>query len=212
MRALTEIQRSTLEWIRRYVRTHGVAPTRAEICDGMKLKHQSIVDQRLFALQRKSWIELRPGSPRYIRLLDEELPLIVTGTVAAGEPILADDRVKSRIPRAVAEAFRRRPDYFVRVSGTSMDRLGYVTGSVVAVKTQSDADNGDVVVARPRRRGDAQALLPDGRAPGRASSRELEPRTQDHQGGLGEAEVRDLRGRGWGAHRGWVQRSRVANT
>ena len=29
-----------------------------------------------------------------------------------------------------------------------MDRLGYVTGSVVAVKTQCDAENGDVVVAR----------------------------------------------------------------
>ena len=82
MRALTEIQRSTLEWIRQYVRSHGIAPTRADIADGMGLKHQSIVDQRLFALERKGWIELRSGSPRYIRLLDEELPLIITGTVA----------------------------------------------------------------------------------------------------------------------------------
>ena len=29
-----------------------------------------------------------------------------------------------------------------------MERLGFVTGSVVAVKAQSDAENGEVVVAR----------------------------------------------------------------
>ena len=71
----------------------------------------SIVDQRLFALERKGWIELRSGSPRYIRLLDDELPLIVAGTVAAGEPILADERVKGRIPRTAAEWFRPEPDF-----------------------------------------------------------------------------------------------------
>ena len=148
MKKLTHIQRETLEFIRGYVRDNGVAPSRPEIADGLGLKHKSIVDQRLFALERKGWIELRAGSPRFIKLLDDELPLIVVGTVAAGEPILAEDRVKSRIPRAVGEAFRSRPDYFVRVVGTSMDRLGYGTGTVVAVKSQSDANNGDVVVAR----------------------------------------------------------------
>ena len=114
----------------------------------MGLKHNSIVDQRLFALERKGWIELRAGSPRYIKILHDGLPLIVGGTVAAGEPILAEDRIRQRIPRAVAEAFRRQPDFFVRVEGSSMNRLGYVTGSVVGIKAQSDAENGSVVVAR----------------------------------------------------------------
>ena len=114
----------------------------------LRLKNKSVVDQRLFALERKGFVELRPGSPRYIKLLDEDLPLIIAGTVAAGEPILADERVKCRIPRAVAEMFRPEPDFFVRVQGDSMNRLGLVTGSVVACRSQSTARTRDVVVAR----------------------------------------------------------------
>ena len=148
MRQLTDIQQSTLEWIQRFVRENQIAPSRAEIAEGLGLRHQSIVDQRLFALQRKGWIELRAGKPRYLRLLNEDLPLIVAGRVAAGEPILADERVKRRIPRAVVEMFRPPPDFFLRVEGDSMNVLGLVTGSVVAVKSQSTARNGDVVVAR----------------------------------------------------------------
>ena len=148
MKQLTEIQRGTLDFIRGYVREHGCAPSRPEIAQALGLKHKSIVDQRLFALERKGWIELRAGSPRYIRLLNDDLPLIVAGTVAAGKPILADERVKARIPRSVAEMFRPEPDFFVRVQGDSMNRLGLVTGSVVACRSQSTARTRDVVVAR----------------------------------------------------------------
>lgn len=61
---------------------------------------------------------------------------------------LADDRVKARVLRTMAEAFRRQPDFFLRVEGDSMDRLGFVTGSVVAVRSQPTAENGEVIVAR----------------------------------------------------------------
>ena len=148
MRKLTDLQRETLDWIRQYVQTNRIAPSRVEIAEGMGINHQSIVDQRLTALERKSWIELKPGSPRYIKILNDDLPLIVAGEVAAGEPILAEERIRHRIPRAVAECFGRQPDFFLRVEGDSMNLLGFVTGSVVAVKAQSDAENGEVVVAR----------------------------------------------------------------
>ena len=148
MQQLTDLQRETLEFIRGFVRINGFAPSRPEIAKALKIKHKSGVDSRLFALERKAWIELKPGSPRYIRLLDDDLPLIVGGSVAAGEPILAEERVTARIPRSVAEAFRSQPDFFVRVEGDSLDRLGFVTGSVVGIKAQSDAENGEVIVAR----------------------------------------------------------------
>ena len=48
----------------------------------------------------------------------------------------------------MADWFAHRPDYFLRVQGDSMDRLGFVTGSVVAVKAQLVAEDGDVIVAR----------------------------------------------------------------
>ena len=148
MQKLTDLQRETLEFIRRFVRANGFAPSRPEIGKALKIKHKSGVDSRIFALERKGWVELRPGSPRFIKILDDDLPLIVAGSVAAGEPILAEERVTARIPRSVAEAFRNQPDFFVRVEGDSMDRLGFVTGSVVGVKAQSDAENGSVIVAR----------------------------------------------------------------
>ena len=148
MRELTDLQRKTLEYIRTFTREHGYPPARKELVAGLGVRNKSVIDQRLSALRDKGWLELGDGRHRSLRLLCEELPLIVAGTVAAGEPILAEDRITHRIPRSVAEAFRCQPDYFLRVEGDSMDRLGFFTGSVVAIRAQSTAEHGEVIVAR----------------------------------------------------------------
>ena len=148
MRRLTDRQIEVLDCVRAYVREHGVAPSRPEIATAIGIRNTSTVDGHLNALHRKGWIELRPGSPRFIRLLKDDLPLTVAGPIAAGEPLLADERVTARIPRAMAAWFPRAPDFFLRVQGGSMDRLGFVTGSVVAVKAQPVAADGEIVVAR----------------------------------------------------------------
>ena len=148
MRDLTDIQRKTLDFVREYARDQGVMPSRSEIAEGLGVRHKSAIDARLLALQAKGWIELRAGSPRFIRLLKEDLPLLIAGPIAAGEPILADERIRGQIPRAIADWFPQRPDFFLRVEGDSMNRLGLVTGTVVAVKAQPVAENRDVVVAR----------------------------------------------------------------
>ena len=57
-------------------------------------------------------------------------------------------RVAGHIPRAVAEMFSPRPDHFLTVEGDSMDRLGLTTGTLVAIKGDTDPRNGDIVVAR----------------------------------------------------------------
>ena len=148
MRTLSERQGEVLEFIRGYVRDSGVAPSRPEIAAALGLKHKSTVDAHLLALMNKGWIELRPGSPRNIRLLREEVPLALAGPIAAGKPILANERIAGRVPRVVAEMFSRRPDFFLRVEGDSMNRLGLVTGTIVAVQSRAEADHRDVVVAR----------------------------------------------------------------
>ena len=148
MRNLTERQMEVLDVVRRYVRERGVAPSRPEIAAALGVKNRSTVDAHLVALMRKGWIELQPGSPRNIRLLKDDLPLTIAGPIAAGEPILADERVEARVPGTVAEMFSRRPDFFLRVEGDSMNRLGLVTGTVVAVQAQPVAENGEVIVAR----------------------------------------------------------------
>ena len=144
----TEKQKEVLEFIREFARAHGYVPARREIMEGLKLRNKSVVDQRLVGLQARGWLEIQHGGHRNLRLLCEDLPVVVAGTVAAGEPILADERVERRIPRAVAEAFRPVPDFFLRVKGTSMSRLGLVDGSTVAVRSQPTAENKQVIVAR----------------------------------------------------------------
>ena len=148
MRALTERQSEILDFIRSYVRKRGVAPSRPEIGEGVGLTHKSTVDAHLSALMKKGWVELHPGSPRNIRLLREDLPVAPEGRIAAGEPVWAESRVTGHIPRAVAEMFTPRPDYFLTVEGDSMDRLGLTTGTLVAIKGDTEPRNGDVVVAR----------------------------------------------------------------
>ena len=71
-----------------------------------------------------------------------------TAPISAGEPLLAEGRVTSRLPRSARELFSPPPDYFLEVKGDSMDKLGLHTGTVVAVQARPDPANNDVVVAR----------------------------------------------------------------
>lgn len=89
--------------------------------------------------QERSW--------RYIRLLRDDIPIIIAGRVAAGEPILANEHVMGRFPRTLEEAFRPRADYFLRCEGDSVNLCSYVDGTLVAVRSQLVAENDEVVIA-----------------------------------------------------------------
>ena len=155
MRELTSRQRETMEHIRAHLRRFGYPPSRKELSEKLGLSHPSSVEVHLQALQTKGWIELKADTKRGIRLCDAtsgDLPLIdlvaPRGEIAAGEPIVAEERIVDRIPDAIAVRFSPRPDYFLTVRGDSMDRTGLRDGDVVAVRATPEAKSGDVVVAR----------------------------------------------------------------
>ena len=148
MQAPSNRQRQTLDFIRSYTDQYGVAPSRPEIAEALGLRHVSTVDAHLTGLMRKGWVALKQGSPRYIRLLREDLPVVPLGRIAAGEPILAESRVMAHIPRTVAAMFTPRPDYFLTVQGDSMNKLGLTTGTIVGIRSTPEAENNDIVVAR----------------------------------------------------------------
>ena len=148
MRPLTEKQEQTLSYIRTYVRKHGYPPSRPEIAGAIGVKHASTVDWHLTALTKKGWIEMRPQTPRAIRLLKEDVPVVPAGRIAAGEPVLAEGRILERIPMTVARRFTPHAKYFLEVHGDSMNRLGLNDGDLVAIHATPEAQNGDVVVAR----------------------------------------------------------------
>ena len=150
--ALTERQREALELIRAHLREHGVPPSRLELATGMKLPNASAVDGHLNALVRKGWVHVMPGVDRGIRLLREGTPILDPDdlpAITAGSPTVIEERTD--VPRvhdldSITRQFEAAPDYFLRVRGDSLDKVGFHSGDIVAVRRQPEARNGDIVV------------------------------------------------------------------
>ncbi len=150
--ALTARQRQILDWIRGYLESTGMPPTRAEIAAGLGFSTPSSAEDHLQALARKGAIEMLPGASRGLRLKDipgapiqGTLPLI--GRVAAGSPMLAAEHIEGRY-RVDPSLFTPRADYLLRVRGESMLGAGILDGDLLAVHRTSEARNGQIVVAR----------------------------------------------------------------
>ena len=60
---------------------------------------------------------------------------------------MCDAHTIERVPRAIAEQFRPRPDYLLTVRGDSMERV-VQDGDIVAVQKTPEAKTGQIVVAR----------------------------------------------------------------
>lgn len=178
---LTARQRQILDWIRGYLESTGMPPTRAEIAAGLGFSTPSSAEDHLQALARKGAIELLPGASRGLRLKDipgvpiqGALPLV--GRVAAGHPILAIENIESHY-RVDPALFSPRADYLLRVRGESMHDAGILDGDLLAVHRTHEARNGQIVVARMgaaggdevtvkrfRKRGREIVLLPENSA------------------------------------------------
>ena len=114
----------------------------------------------LAKLERIGQLRRDPSKPRAIELLASggrrrrrraethrhRCGLPVLGTVAAGQPGLAEEHVDEYV--AVPDvAGGRDGEYVLRVRGESMKNAGILEGDLVAVHPQDHANNGDVVVA-----------------------------------------------------------------
>lgn len=153
---LTARQGEILEFIRNALTESGAPPTREEISRAFGFRSLNAAEQHLQALQKKGLIELVAGTSRGIRLRDSvralgeaarEFGLPLVGKVAAGSPILAQENVLQR-PAVDPATFKPRADYLLEVRGMSMRDAGILDGDWLAVHRQSQANNGQIVVAR----------------------------------------------------------------
>mgnify|MGYP000123679229 FL=1 len=149
MAELTARQQQVLNLIRRFITTSGRPPTRAEIAETLGFRSANAAEEHLRALERKGMLEIEPGTSRGLRLThnDPQAGLPLVGRVAAGNPILAEEHIESRV-RIEPGAFRPRADYLLRVKGMSMRDAGILDGDLLAVHKAARADNGKIVVAR----------------------------------------------------------------
>jgi repressor LexA len=74
-----------------------------------------------------------------------EIPLV--GSVACGAPLLAEENIEAHIPISTALAKPGGRYFILRAMGDSMNAAGIEDGSLVLVRQQPHAKNGDRVVA-----------------------------------------------------------------
>jgi repressor LexA len=84
------------------------------------------------------------GSPNYLRT--EVLPIPVVGRVAAGEPILAQENIEDHM-LLPTDLLGEGEHFILEVRGESMINVGILHGDYLVIRSQSDAHNGEIVVA-----------------------------------------------------------------
>nr|DAN88212.1 MAG TPA: LexA repressor [Caudoviricetes sp.] len=81
-----------------------------------------------------------PDDPNVFVPKLKKVPLL--GTTAAGEPILSDEYFEGYVGTTA------NADFCLRVHGDSMTGIGIYDGDIVFVKSQNEAESGQVVVVR----------------------------------------------------------------
>ena len=157
---LTKRQQEIFDFIRKYSAKYGYPPTVRDIGKAVGLASSSTVHAHLANLEKIGLLRRDPSKPRAIELLDRAVGsavesvrgmvrsdgLPVLGSVAAGQPILAEENIEDYV--SVPDiAGGSEGEYVLRVRGDSMKDAGILEGDLVVVHSQQTARDGDVVVA-----------------------------------------------------------------
>lgn len=147
-------QKEILEYIKQEILNRGYPPAVREICEAVGLKSTSSVHSHLETLEKNGYIRRDPTKPRAIEIIDDNFNLTrrevvnvpIIGRVAAGEPLLAFENVENYFPIPM-EFMPNAESFMLKVKGESMINVGIYDGDQILVQRQSDAANGDIVVA-----------------------------------------------------------------
>ena len=147
-------QREILEYIKQEILNKGYPPAVREICEAVHLKSTSSVHSHLEPLEKNGYIRRDPTKPRAIEIIDDNFNLTrrevvnvpIIGQVAAGQPLLAVENIENYFP-IPTEFMPNAETFMLKVKGDSMINAGIFNGDKILVQKQSDAQNGDIVVA-----------------------------------------------------------------
>jgi len=164
---LSNRQKQIYDYICTYTKAHGYPPSVREIGRAVGLASPSTVHMHLKYLEDNGYINRDPNKPRTIEVVSERnspersderlakvsldvdnnlISLPVVGRVAAGTPVLAEQNVEENLslPTSIVGDYS---SFILRVHGDSMINAGIFDGDYIVVKEQSDAHNGEIVVA-----------------------------------------------------------------
>ena len=147
-------QKEILEYIKQEILNRGYPPAVREICEAVGLKSTSSVHSHLETLEKNGYIRRDPTKPRAIEIIDDNFNLTrrevvnvpVVGRVTAGEPLLAFENIENYFPIPM-EFMPNEEAFMLKVKGESMINVGIYDGDQILVQKQSDARNGEIVVA-----------------------------------------------------------------
>ncbi len=153
---ITKRQNDVLDYIKKYSAEHGYPPSIREICKGVNLSSPATVFVHMKNLEQLGYIKTTSNKFRTIEILCEneylenkedvvKVPLL--GKITAGSPITAIEQPNEffDIPASLIPA--TATVFTLHVSGESMINAGIYDGDYVIVQKQSNAKNGDIVVA-----------------------------------------------------------------
>jgi repressor LexA len=145
---LTQRQKEIFQFIRTYLRSHGVAPTVDEIRQNFGLRSVATVHKHLQALEKRDCIRRSKNRARAIDLIPMQgnavdIPLV--GLIAAGMPIAA---LENPDTLAIPEDMIGRSDtYALKVTGDSMIEDGIHEGDYIIIESRLDVRDGEIVIA-----------------------------------------------------------------
>ena len=154
---LTERQQQVLDHISETVASRGYPPSVREIGDAIGLSSPSTVHSHLSTLVEQGYLKRDPSKPRAIVVVDQQ-PAVsnprhdrlrdipVLGRIAAGVPILAAENIEEVLPLPT-ELVGEGPVFLLEVRGDSMIGAGIFEGDLVAIHSQKDARDGEIVAA-----------------------------------------------------------------
>lgn len=157
MSKMSKRQEEIMDFIKKEVKEKGYPPSVREIGEAVGLASSSTVHGHLARLEQKGLLRRDPTKPRAIEILDTSeqssgefqlssqlVPVI--GKVTAGSPITAIEDTSEYFPLP-SHLVGDSDVFMLTVSGDSMIEAGILNGDYVIVRRQSNATNGDIVVA-----------------------------------------------------------------
>jgi len=154
---LTPRQLKILSVIKTAVEDQGYPPSMREIGLATGLSSTASVTYQLQILEEKGWIRRDASRGRAIEITlpgqdgeaapqDKTRLIPLVGRIAAGNPILAEQEVEEVLP--LPESIVGKGDLFLlQVKGDSMIDLAICDGDFVVIRSQKDAQKGEIVAA-----------------------------------------------------------------
>ncbi len=132
-----------------FIDENGFPPSIREICTKLNIKSTATAYSYLERLKSKGLLDKSPLKKRAISLPSQlprfkSVPLL--GTIRAGEPIFAVENLEGYYPLP-DELNSGGVEFALKVQGDSMINAGIYDKDIIIVHQQSNAENGEIVVA-----------------------------------------------------------------